>query len=98
MARRSLRQTEIEEDNLPFRRELQILRLDIAMDDGRLLCVQVIQSVQQLVRPIQDLRDGKRCPTLFQLLKEVFAWNELHHEKLALLVREVVADARQGRM
>ena len=43
--------SEVEQDDLPFIGELQILWLDVSMNGGRVLVVQIDERVQQLVRP-----------------------------------------------
>jgi hypothetical protein len=95
---RALRQAEVEQHDLLARRELQILRLDVAVDDGHLLRVQVVQGVEQLVCPSEHVGDGEGAPALLEHVGEVVAGDVLHDEELPLALGEVVADARQDVM
>src|SRR5207245_2166308 len=94
----TFRQSEIEQDDLAARRQLQVLRLDIAMNNLRLLRVQVIERVAKLIRPTQHfvLRESPLAARLH--LKQILARDKLHHQKLAVVFCEMVADARQRLM
>ncbi len=92
----ALRQPEVEEHDLAARRELEVLRLDVAVDDGRLVRVQVVERVEQLVGPAQRVRRREGAAfALLEQLREVGALDELHDEELAGLFDEVVAHFRQ---
>src|SRR2546423_8188252 len=54
-------ESEVEKDNLAARAELQVLRFDVAMYDGRRLRVQVVERVEELVGPCEHLRGGERA-------------------------------------
>src|SRR5215207_9016720 len=51
------RQAEVQKNDLPACVELQILRLDVAVDDRIVLVVEEIESVEQLVRPRENFVD-----------------------------------------
>src|SRR5947209_12213342 len=95
---RPLRESEVEQDDLIARQKLQVLRLDVAVYDRRMLRVQVVERVEELIGPSEHLRDGERTAAPFQHLGEVFARNVLHDEELPLALVEVVADARERRV
>src|SRR6266511_745585 len=93
------RQTEIEQDHFAARRQLQVLRLDVPVDDRRFLRVQVFERVEQLVGPTQNLRGHKeplalRFPVGEQLF-EVLAREVLHHQKLSFADRKIIGHDRQ---
>ena len=100
----TLRQSKIQQDNCTLRCQLEVLWLDIAVNDLRLLAVQIGQGRQQLIGPIQHLRDRKWRAASAKLRREIEAGNELHHQKLLVaLVKEIghnrqcrVAQARQN--
>src|ERR1043166_1360051 len=94
----SLREPEIQQDDLPAASQLKILRLDVAMDNWRVLRVQIIERVEQLISPGQNLVGRKRSLFAGRHLRQVLAGNELHHEKLSVAFREVVANPRECRM
>src|SRR5262245_51396636 len=96
------RQTEIEKDHFAARRQLQVLRLDVTVDDRRFLRVQVFERVEQLIGPSQNLRGHKdslvlRLPVGEQLL-EVLARNVLHHQELSFADSEIIGHYRQRGM
>src|SRR5450432_1314200 len=57
-------EAEIEQYDLAAPGEFQILRLDIAVNNLRILSMQVVQSVEQLIRPQHHLFLGKRSAAL----------------------------------
>ena len=65
------------------------------MDDLRILRVQVVERVEQLIRPRQNLIRRKRTALARHHLRQIVAGDELHHEKLAVAFGKMVADARQ---
>ena len=79
-------------------RQFQVLRLDVAMDDLRILRVEVIERVEQLIRPGQDLIRRKRSALARHLLREIIARDELHDEKLTVALGKMVADSRKRGM
>jgi hypothetical protein len=82
--------------NLAARSQFQVLRLDVAMNDLRILRVQVIERITKLVRPPQDIALGKRTLTARLHFKQILAGNVLHHQELAFAFGKVVADTRQA--
>src|ERR1044071_7336767 len=68
------------------------------MNDLRILRVQVIKRIEQLIRPRQNLIRRKRAPLASHHLRQIVAGDELHHEKLSIAFRKMVADTRQRRM
>src|SRR5690242_271714 len=68
------------------------------MNDLRFLCVQIIERVEQLIRPRQHLVGGKRTSFTRHHLRQVVAGDVLHHEKLPVGFGKMVADARQRGM
>src|SRR6185503_13565369 len=78
----AFRQSEIQKDDVIALSYLQILRLDVAMNDRRLVRVQIIERIEQLVSPVQHfiLREWLRLtqrryslPALFQHRVEIVA-------------------------
>ena len=57
---RRLRQAEIEKDDVILVSEFEILRLDVAMDDRRLVGVQIRKRVEKLISLEHDPADRKR--------------------------------------
>src|SRR5687768_4319018 len=88
-------EAKVKEDDLSTRRDFQVLRLDVAMDDLWILRVQVVERVEQLIRPGQHLIRRKRSALAHHLLRQIVARNELHDEKLTVVLGKVVADTRQ---
>ena len=68
------------------------------MNDLRILRVEVVERIEQLIRPRQNLVDGKWTSFAIHHLRQIIAGDELHHEKLSITFREMVADTRQCRM
>src|ERR1051325_5588666 len=65
------------------------------MDDLRILCVQVVERIEQLISPRQNLIHRKRTAFTIHHLRQVVAGDELHDEKLSVAFGKMVADARQ---
>ena len=80
------------------RGELQILRLDVAVNNLRILRMQVVERVQKLIRPGQYLIGRKGALLDCQHMGKIFAGDELHHQKLTLTFSEVIANTRQRGM
>src|SRR5688572_15723015 len=89
----SLSQAKIQQDRFTARIDLQILRLDVAVYYGHFLRMQVIECVEQLVRPFKNLFDGKRLTGTFEYRSNVVARNIFHHDELPVLFFKMVADA-----
>src|ERR1043165_5819552 len=68
------------------------------MDDLRILRVEIVERVKQLVRPGQHLIDGKWSPSPRHHLRQIIAGDKLHYEKLAISFGKMVTHARQRRM
>src|ERR1043165_4526190 len=64
----------------------------------RILRVQVIERVEQLIGPGQNLVFRKRASLAIHHLRQIVAGDELHHEKLPVVFRKMVAYTRQRRM
>ncbi len=60
----------------------------------RILCVKIIERVEELISPRQNLIGRKRASLAGHHLRQVIAGNELHYEKLPVVFRKMVADAR----
>ena len=91
-------QPKIEQSDPPVRCKLQIVRLDIAMDDLAVAGVQIDKRVEQLIGPGNHDCSGKRAWLLGNNLRQVGPGDELHYQKCAVALGEIVTDARQGRM
>src|SRR5688572_10037641 len=65
------------------------------MNDLRFLRVKVVERIEQLIRPGQNLIGGKRTSLTRHHLRQIVAGDKLHHEKLTVVFRKVVADAWQ---
>src|SRR6185369_15966508 len=92
------RKTKVEQDDLAAPSQFHVLRLDVAVNDLRILCMQIVERVQQLVRPCQNLIGRKWSSFASHHLRQIVTGDELHHEKLAVAFGKMVADARQRRM
>src|SRR5215510_287423 len=68
------------------------------MNDLRILCVKIIERVEQLIRPRQNLVRGKRSSLASHHLRQIVAGDVLHHKKLPVSFRKMVADTRQRGM
>src|SRR5581483_1650154 len=90
---------EIEQDDFAARRQLQVLRLDVAMHNGRLMRMHILKRVEQMVSPAQHVVNRKRrVIALLQQFRQILARNELHHQKLPLAFGKVVGDVRERRV
>ncbi len=94
----ALCEAEVEQDDLAARRELQVLRLDVAVHDRRVLGVQVVERVEQAVGPAEDLLDGKSPAARLEQRREVASRDELHHQELVGVDAEVVHHHGERRM
>src|SRR3712207_1244613 len=86
----ALGQTKIQQDDIATLSQLQVLRLDIPMQNRRLLPVQVVEGVQELVGPAQYLWQRERRSTAQEQGMEILAGDELHHQKLTSRIRKMV--------
>ena len=69
----ALGETEVEQNDLPLVSHLQVLWLDVAVNDGRLLAVQVRKRAEQLVAPLNDLGGVERSAALFEHRHQIAA-------------------------
>ena len=91
-------EAEIQKDYLPLGRHLKVLRLDVAVDDRVFLVVEEIKRLEKLVCPVEHLLDGEWLVGLLEHAKQILAGDVLHHEVLAIVLDEMVADAGEGNM
>ncbi len=77
-------------------RQLQVLRLDVAVNDRRILRVQVCQRIEELVGPFENLVGVNRLPRALHHGREVVARNVLHDEESPFPLDEVVHDDRDS--
>ena len=65
------------------------------MNDLRVLCMQIVESVAKLIRPHQNFLLRKRTLPLCQHPRQIVTRDVLHHQKLAVTLVEMIADTRQ---
>src|SRR6267378_6835195 len=65
------------------------------MNNLWILRMQVVECIEKLISPGQYLIDWKRSLLDRQHASKVLAVDELHHQKLSLTLREVIANARK---
>jgi hypothetical protein len=94
--RLTLGQAEVEEDDLAGASQFQVLGLDISVNDGRPMRMQILQRIEQLIGPLQYLIAIKRPASEFQLCGEVITGDELHDKELAIAFDEVIADSGES--
>src|SRR6266446_3710176 len=68
------------------------------MNDLRVLRMQIIERIQQLISPQQYLTLRKGPAPARYHLREIIAGYKLHDEKRAFTLGKVIANARQRRM
>ena len=68
------------------------------MNDLRILRVQIVERIAQLIAPAQHLFLRKGTVAARQHFVKVFARNVLHHQKLPVAFVEMIAYPRQRRM
>src|SRR6185503_10945241 len=71
---------------------------DVAMNYLRILRVKIVERIEQLIGPGQNLIGGKRASFTSHHLRQIVAGNKLHHEELAVAFRKMVTHARQRGM
>ena len=78
-----------------FGRDLYVARLDVSVEHGRVLAVQVFQGVQELSGPEEDLGFGEMFMLsngfIYDFL-QITAFDEIHDQVLAAIYGEVVGD------
>src|SRR3989304_7691872 len=87
-------QPEVHQLDQPIWCDLQVARLDVAVQNGRVLAVQVGESIGKLVSPIQHIRLGQKALLLVSLAdqgSQVLAGNEVHYQVIAVTDREEIA-------
>ncbi len=85
-------QAEIHQNRLPIRGDLHIGRLDIAVDDGRVLVVQVGDGGNKLARPIQDAIYRGNAFFLKNGL-QIAAGDKIHHQILRIAHNKMIDHA-----
>jgi hypothetical protein len=79
-----------------LRRAADIRRLDIAVDDGWILLVQIVKCIKHRSEESQCLLPGEARGFLtMQILAQVFARHKIHHQVDPLTLTEVVVHERQ---
>ena len=61
------------------------------MDYLRFLSMKVVERIEKLIRPGQDLTSRKRTTLLRHHRLEIVTGDVLHYEKLALALRKMIA-------
>src|SRR5579885_3762299 len=84
------RDTEIDQLHLVIGREHHVRWLEVAVDDGRVEVVQVMEGIADLKRELDNLAFGKFSARVAQLLFERDAVDVLHHEIVMVLFAEAV--------
>src|SRR6185295_14839654 len=74
------------------------MRFDVAMNYLTFARVQINQSIEHLIGPRNYLRARKWPWLLRDDLRQVITGDELHHQKRAAVLGEIIADPRQRRM
>jgi hypothetical protein len=69
----------------PRSASFRFLRLDVTVDDGRLLRMQIVECIEQLVSPSDYFIERKRRGSAFQCLCQIFAGYVLHYQELTIL-------------
>ncbi len=64
------------------------------MIDRRVLRVQIVERVEKLVEPTDDVIDRERRLKLLEHVAKLFAFNKFHDKELPVLVRKVITDVR----
>ncbi len=82
---------------LPSEVDHDIRRLQVTEDDRRLLAMEILQHVTQLIRPLQRTRFGNR-PLASDDVFEVGPAHEFHHQVVIPLGLETVVDVWNARM
>ncbi len=93
VGRHDLDQPEIHEFDQPAGSEFDVARFDVAMDDGRILVVQVVQRVCDLNRPTQHFffrQEGFITPRFLHLFAQVFARHIIHNEVIARINGKII--------
>src|SRR3990170_8776169 len=88
-----LHQSEVDELDQSGGRALDIAGLDVAMNDGRVLMMHVVEGVKQLQRPAHDHLDIQELLGAARLVHErlqVLARHEIHDQVVAAGLAEVV--------
>ena len=86
---------EVYQDGFAGRGDLDIAGLYVAVDDGRVLAVQVVERARHLVNPAQGVLFGQRAALIDHVL-QIYALDKLHHQVLGVALQcEVVEHNRQ---
>src|ERR1043165_3453620 len=98
LARRAFGQSKVEQVNAAVVSQLDICRLDVAMNDGLGKIMQVSEGAEYPVGPGKYFGNRKRSAggkSTLQERAQVFALDEIHHQKLGIVVKKVIGDSRQ---
>src|SRR5260221_14008145 len=60
------------------------------MQDWRLAGVEILKEAQDMISPTQHVEFGKRFSSRGQQLGQISPRDELHHEKLAVILTEII--------
>src|SRR6188768_2737872 len=90
LAGRSLRQTEVEKDDVILVRQLQILRFDVAMNDWRLVRVKIRKRIEKLICPEHHPANRERLLSNLQPFREIVSRDVLHYEILLFAFTEMI--------
>ena len=88
------RDAEIDQLDLPRRRQHHVRRLEVAIDHRRFKVVQVFERVENLQGHVDNLALGKLAAGAFELLFESDSLDKFHHEIVMVLVAEAIEHAR----
>lgn len=91
-------QPEVHELDAAVGRQLDVCRLDVAVDDRRLLAVQVAEHITELVDPREDDLQRQKAalaPGLRDPLAQVWSGHVVHDQAIVGVQAEVVGDLRQ---
>src|ERR1700690_1702355 len=83
------------------RRDLEIARFDIAVNDGWLLSVKIIERIRKLMRPTEHFTFRKKsffAARIQHHRPQVFARDVVHHEIIAWPIRKEIRNFWQVRM
>src|SRR5438445_284420 len=93
------RQAEVDQDYLPMRRDDDIGRLDIAVDDGRIVALPVVQGGGELAQVPDGNRGGQTgSAPLAEHPAQVDAFDPVHDEDVPIAHEEAVSNQGQTRV
>ena len=81
--------------DMPIFADHHVGRLEIAKDDWRLMSMQVVQNIAELLCPLEDGLYGQRSTTnVFQVFLDGFPFNKIHDQVGTLIFCEAVINTR----